>query len=65
MPFLPLLLISQMLSFRIDEENCAYYITWETRAACAVKPQEVKIENGTVINPVTGNNFSLGSIYYK
>uniref|UniRef100_A0A8C5WXI9 Insulin like growth factor 2 receptor n=1 Tax=Laticauda laticaudata TaxID=8630 RepID=A0A8C5WXI9_LATLA len=50
---------------RIDEENCAYYITWETRAACAVKPQEVKIENGTVINPETGKNFSLGNIYYK
>nr|XP_060609655.1 cation-independent mannose-6-phosphate receptor [Anolis sagrei ordinatus] len=50
---------------RIDEENCAYYITWETRAACAVKPQEVTIKNGTVINPVTGANFSLGDIYYK
>uniref|UniRef100_A0A6J0UVP4 Cation-independent mannose-6-phosphate receptor isoform X1 n=1 Tax=Pogona vitticeps TaxID=103695 RepID=A0A6J0UVP4_9SAUR len=50
---------------RIDEENCAYYITWETRAACAVKPQEVNIKNGTIINPVTGKNFSLGDIYYR
>ncbi|XP_034964504.2 cation-independent mannose-6-phosphate receptor isoform X1 [Zootoca vivipara] len=50
---------------RIDEENCAYYITWETRAACAVKPQEVTMKNGTIINPVTGKNFSLGNIYYK
>uniref|UniRef100_A0A8C4P4C4 Insulin like growth factor 2 receptor n=1 Tax=Dromaius novaehollandiae TaxID=8790 RepID=A0A8C4P4C4_DRONO len=50
---------------RIDEENCAYYITWDTRAACAVKQQEVEVVNGTVINPVTGKNFSLGNVYYK
>uniref|UniRef100_A0A8C0J8H0 Insulin like growth factor 2 receptor n=1 Tax=Chelonoidis abingdonii TaxID=106734 RepID=A0A8C0J8H0_CHEAB len=50
---------------RIDEENCTYYITWGTRAACAVKPQEVEIVNGMVINPTTGKNFSLGDIYYK
>ncbi|XP_062980546.1 cation-independent mannose-6-phosphate receptor [Elgaria multicarinata webbii] len=50
---------------RIDEENCAYYVTWETRAACAIKPQEVRINNGTIINPATGKNFSLGDIYYK
>ncbi|XP_074023125.1 cation-independent mannose-6-phosphate receptor [Numenius arquata] len=50
---------------RIDEENCAYYITWDTRAACAVKQQEVEVVNGTVINPATGKNFSLGDIYYK
>ncbi|XP_054826091.1 cation-independent mannose-6-phosphate receptor [Eublepharis macularius] len=50
---------------RIDEENCTYYITWETRAACAVKPQEVEIENGMIKNPATGKNFSLGNIYYK
>lgn len=50
---------------RIDEDNCVYYITWETRAACAVKPQEVEIKNGTIINPTTGKNFSLGDIYYK
>uniref|UniRef100_A0A670YH54 Insulin like growth factor 2 receptor n=1 Tax=Pseudonaja textilis TaxID=8673 RepID=A0A670YH54_PSETE len=54
----------QLLS-RYILSNCAYYITWETRAACAVKPQEVKIENGTVINPETGKNFSLGNVYYK
>ncbi|XP_061480276.1 cation-independent mannose-6-phosphate receptor isoform X2 [Rhineura floridana] len=50
---------------RIDEENCVYYITWETRAACAVKPQEVNMKNGTITNPATGKNFSLGDIYYK
>ncbi|XP_064014257.1 cation-independent mannose-6-phosphate receptor [Pogoniulus pusillus] len=50
---------------RIDEENCAYYITWDTRAACAVKQQEVEVVNGTVINPATGKNFSLGDVYYK
>uniref|UniRef100_A0A8D2Q893 Insulin like growth factor 2 receptor n=1 Tax=Varanus komodoensis TaxID=61221 RepID=A0A8D2Q893_VARKO len=50
---------------RIDEESCTYYITWETRAACAVKRQEVSIINGTIINPATGKNFSLGDIYYK
>ncbi|KAM9656105.1 cation-independent mannose-6-phosphate receptor isoform 1-T1 [Morphnus guianensis] len=50
---------------RIDEENCAYYITWDTRAACAVKQQEVEVLNGTVINPATGKNFSLGDVYYK
>ncbi|XP_006264642.3 cation-independent mannose-6-phosphate receptor [Alligator mississippiensis] len=50
---------------RFDGENCAYYITWETRAACAVKPQEVEIVNGTVINPTSGKNFSLGDIFYK
>ncbi|NWJ02858.1 MPRI protein, partial [Crypturellus undulatus] len=50
---------------RIDEENCIYYITWDTRAACAVKPQEVEVVNGTVIHPVTGKNFSLGDVYYK
>uniref|UniRef100_A0A8C8S5J2 Insulin like growth factor 2 receptor n=1 Tax=Pelusios castaneus TaxID=367368 RepID=A0A8C8S5J2_9SAUR len=50
---------------RIDKENCIYYITWETRAACAVKQQAVEIVNGIVINPITGKNFSLGDIYYK
>ncbi|XP_051469304.1 cation-independent mannose-6-phosphate receptor isoform X1 [Apus apus] len=50
---------------RIDEENCAYYITWDTRAACAVKQQEVEVVNGTVINPATGKNFSLGDVYDK
>ncbi|XP_027525200.1 cation-independent mannose-6-phosphate receptor [Corapipo altera] len=50
---------------RFDEENCAYYITWDTRVACAVKQQEVEVVNGTVINPATGKNFSLGDVYYK
>uniref|UniRef100_A0A8D0GH90 Insulin like growth factor 2 receptor n=1 Tax=Sphenodon punctatus TaxID=8508 RepID=A0A8D0GH90_SPHPU len=50
---------------RIDEENCAYHIAWETRAACAVKPQEVEIVDGMVINSTTGKNFSLGDVYYK
>uniref|UniRef100_A0A8C3PZL1 Insulin like growth factor 2 receptor n=1 Tax=Chrysolophus pictus TaxID=9089 RepID=A0A8C3PZL1_CHRPC len=50
---------------RIDEENCAYYIIWDTRAACALKPQEVEVVDGTVINPATGKNFSLGNVYNK
>lgn len=54
-----------VFTFRIDEEICTYYITWETRAACAVKPQEVEIVNGMITNPATGKNFSLGDIYYK
>lgn len=59
-------IISSIFYFgRFDEENCAYYITWDTRAACAVKQQEVEVVNGTVINPATGKNFSLGDVYYK
>lgn len=58
-------IISYLLFGRIDEKNCVYYITWDTRAACAVKPQEVEVVNGTVINPTTGKNFSLGDVYYK
>lgn len=54
-----------MLFGRFDEENCAYFIIWDTRAACAVKPQEVEVVNGTVINPATGKNFSLGDVYNK
>lgn len=63
-----LLLFAGIISYlfgRIDEENCVYYIAWDTRAACAVKPQEVEVVNGTVINPTTGKNFSLGDVYYK
>lgn len=58
-------IMSCLLFGRIDEENCAYYITWDTRAACAVKQQEVEVVNGTVINPATGKNFSLGDVFYK
>lgn len=58
-------IISSLLFGRFDEENCAYYITWDTRAACAVKQQEVEVVNGTVINPATGKNFSLGDVYSK
>ncbi|XP_068926465.1 cation-independent mannose-6-phosphate receptor [Petaurus breviceps papuanus] len=50
---------------RFDRENCTYYIMWETRAACAVKPQEVEMVNGTIINPVNDKRLSLGDIYFK
>ncbi|CAM5101789.1 unnamed protein product [Eretmochelys imbricata] len=56
--------VGEPMLHSIDEENCTYYITWGTRAACAVKQQEVEIVNGMVINPTTGNNFSLGDLYY-
>lgn len=60
-----LMLTFPVFPVRIDEDNCVYYIIWETRAACAVKPQEVEIVNGMVVNPATGKNFSLGEIYNK
>uniref|UniRef100_A0A4X2LI69 Cation-independent mannose-6-phosphate receptor n=1 Tax=Vombatus ursinus TaxID=29139 RepID=A0A4X2LI69_VOMUR len=50
---------------RFDRESCTYYIMWETRAACAVKPQEVEMVNGTIINPVNDKRLSLGDIYFK
>ncbi|XP_043858247.1 cation-independent mannose-6-phosphate receptor isoform X1 [Dromiciops gliroides] len=50
---------------RFDIERCTYYIMWETRAACAVKPQEVEMVNGTIINPVNDKRLSLGEIYFK
>ncbi|XP_004449849.1 cation-independent mannose-6-phosphate receptor isoform X2 [Dasypus novemcinctus] len=50
---------------RFDIDSCTYYFSWDTRAACAVKPQEVEVDNGTIINPVNGKSVSLGDIYFK
>ncbi|XP_038598480.1 LOW QUALITY PROTEIN: cation-independent mannose-6-phosphate receptor [Tachyglossus aculeatus] len=50
---------------RFDASNCTYHILWETRAACAVKPQEVEMVNGTIRNPTNGKHFSLGDVYFK
>ncbi|XP_007943478.1 cation-independent mannose-6-phosphate receptor [Orycteropus afer afer] len=50
---------------RFDIDSCTYYFRWDTRAACAVKPQEVEVVNGTITNPINGKSFSLGDIYFK
>uniref|UniRef100_A0A5F9C0Z7 Cation-independent mannose-6-phosphate receptor n=1 Tax=Oryctolagus cuniculus TaxID=9986 RepID=A0A5F9C0Z7_RABIT len=50
---------------RFDIDSCTYYFSWYSRAACAVKPQEVHMENGTIINPINGRSVSLGDIYFK
>ncbi|EPY85234.1 hypothetical protein CB1_000390048 [Camelus ferus] len=50
---------------RFDINSCTYYLSWESRAACAVKPQEVQMVNGTITNPANGRSFSLGDIYFK
>ncbi|XP_052025662.1 cation-independent mannose-6-phosphate receptor isoform X3 [Apodemus sylvaticus] len=50
---------------RFDIDSCTYYFSWYSRAACAVRPQEVNMVNGTLTNPVTGKSFSLGEIYFK
>ncbi|GAB1300523.1 Cation-independent mannose-6-phosphate receptor [Apodemus speciosus] len=50
---------------RFDIDSCTYYFYWYSRAACAVRPQEVNMVNGTLTNPVTGKSFSLGEIYFK
>ncbi|XP_029327247.1 cation-independent mannose-6-phosphate receptor [Mus caroli] len=50
---------------RFDDVSCTYYFYWYSRAACAVRPQEVTMVNGTLTNPVTGKSFSLGEIYFK
>lgn len=52
-------------SSRFDSDTCTYYFGWDSRAACAVRPQEVSMVNGTLTNPVTGKSFSLGDIYFK
>uniref|UniRef100_A0A3B4B5Q6 MRH domain-containing protein n=1 Tax=Periophthalmus magnuspinnatus TaxID=409849 RepID=A0A3B4B5Q6_9GOBI len=41
-----------------------FVIGWETRSACAVKQQEVKMENGTIHVPETGVRLSLGALYF-
>ncbi|XP_077611202.1 cation-independent mannose-6-phosphate receptor [Crocuta crocuta] len=50
---------------RFDVDSCTYYFSWDSRAACAVKPQEVRMVNGTITNPRNGKSFSLGDIYFK
>ncbi|XP_023074848.1 cation-independent mannose-6-phosphate receptor isoform X1 [Piliocolobus tephrosceles] len=50
---------------RFDIDSCTYYFSWDSRAACAVKPQEVQMVNGTITNPINGKSFSLGNIYFK
>ncbi|XP_006882881.1 PREDICTED: cation-independent mannose-6-phosphate receptor [Elephantulus edwardii] len=50
---------------RFDIDSCTYHFLWDTRAACAVKPQEVEMVNGTILNPASGRRFSLGDIYFK
>ncbi|KAM4815966.1 cation-independent mannose-6-phosphate receptor [Urocitellus parryii] len=50
---------------RFDIDSCTYYFRWDSRAACAVRPQEVQMVNGTLTNPVNGKSFSLGDIYFK
>eukprot|EP00062_Callorhinchus_milii_P000078 gi/632935035/ref/XP_007887464.1/ PREDICTED: cation-independent mannose-6-phosphate receptor [Callorhinchus milii] len=50
---------------RIDEEKCEFSILWQTRAACAVKPQVVKMVNGTIVNQSTGQTVDLSAIYSK
>ncbi|XP_047625757.1 cation-independent mannose-6-phosphate receptor [Phacochoerus africanus] len=50
---------------RFDVDSCTYHFRWDSRAACAVKPQEVQMVNGTFTNPANGQSFSLGDIYFK
>lgn len=49
---------------RVDEAACEFVIGWETRSACAVKPQGVDMVNGTIQVPGTGAQFSLGALYF-
>uniref|UniRef100_G1PEY2 Cation-independent mannose-6-phosphate receptor n=1 Tax=Myotis lucifugus TaxID=59463 RepID=G1PEY2_MYOLU len=50
---------------RFDVDTCTYHFSWDSRAACAVKPQEVQMVNGTITNPINGKSVSLGDIYFK
>uniref|UniRef100_I3KFD8 Insulin-like growth factor 2 receptor n=1 Tax=Oreochromis niloticus TaxID=8128 RepID=I3KFD8_ORENI len=50
---------------RVDEGSCEFLIGWETLEACAVKPKEVQILNGTIKVPKTGVSFSLGALYFS
>uniref|UniRef100_A0A3B3VE79 Insulin-like growth factor 2 receptor n=1 Tax=Poecilia latipinna TaxID=48699 RepID=A0A3B3VE79_9TELE len=43
--------------------HCEFVIGWETRLACAVKQQEVHIENGMIKVPDTGTSLNLGELY--
>ncbi|KAM4529814.1 cation-independent mannose-6-phosphate receptor [Fundulus diaphanus] len=48
---------------RVDTASCEFVITWETRSACAAKPQELQMMNGTVKVPDTGASLNLGELY--
>ncbi|XP_059504404.1 cation-independent mannose-6-phosphate receptor isoform X2 [Stegostoma tigrinum] len=47
------------------EKECEFLIVWETRAACAVKPQEVYMVNATITSPTNGQRVNLSAIYSK
>lgn len=61
----PVVTVAMSAPLRFDIDSCTYYFYWYSRAACAVRPQEVNMVNGTLTNPVTGKSFSLGEIYFK
>ncbi|XP_038659271.1 cation-independent mannose-6-phosphate receptor isoform X2 [Scyliorhinus canicula] len=48
-----------------DEKECEFLIMWETRAACARKPQEVYVVDGAIKSPATGQKVDLSAIYSK
>ncbi|XP_067900725.1 cation-independent mannose-6-phosphate receptor [Heterodontus francisci] len=48
-----------------DEKECEFLISWETRAACVVKPQEVYMVDATIKSPSTGKKVNLSAIYSK
>uniref|UniRef100_A0A4W4G3A2 Insulin-like growth factor 2 receptor n=1 Tax=Electrophorus electricus TaxID=8005 RepID=A0A4W4G3A2_ELEEL len=50
---------------RDDMSVCEFWVEWETRAACAMKREEVEMVNGTIKVPETGATFSLGALYYS
>ncbi|XP_072299395.1 cation-independent mannose-6-phosphate receptor [Eucyclogobius newberryi] len=50
---------------RFDRAKCEFVIGWETRSACAVKQEEVKMENGIIHVPETGVRLSLGALYFS
>ncbi|XP_060907562.1 cation-independent mannose-6-phosphate receptor [Labrus mixtus] len=49
----------------VNETSCEFVIGWETRSACAVKPREVEMKNGTIQVPDTGVSLSLGDLYFS
>ncbi|RXM98948.1 Cation-independent mannose-6-phosphate receptor [Acipenser ruthenus] len=49
----------------VNEEKCEFWLFWKTRAACSVKPQEVKVVDGTITIPATGVSLNLGDIFFR
>ncbi|XP_018421109.1 PREDICTED: cation-independent mannose-6-phosphate receptor [Nanorana parkeri] len=49
---------------KYNSESCQYIITWETRAACAVIPNEVVMTQG-IIRGDNGARVNLSNIYTK